>query len=70
MSEEKKKLRNMETPFIFEEYDKFEKKFTYKYWPLSDNSLLNAETSIEDDLPGLNDYIVQCNILCLVWDCM
>ena len=55
MSEEKKKLRNMETPFIFEEYDKFEKKFTYKYWPLSDNSLLNAETSIEDDLPGLND---------------
>ena len=39
MSEEKKKLRNMEIPFVFEEYDKFEKKFTYKYWPLSDNSL-------------------------------
>jgi len=55
MSEEKKQLRDMETPFIFKEYDKFEKKSTWRYWPLSDNSLLNSETSIEDDPPGIND---------------
>jgi len=55
MSEEKKQLRNMETPFVFMEYDKFEKKYTWTYWPLADNSLLNFETSIEDDPPGVND---------------